>query len=272
MIAVCRNTLIGLAILITPNVAEAASRSARTVVIPPSVEAVKQQAMVFFVATGAPNACGPGCSEWIAAEGAFDREAHQRLREFLASQNRKDLPIFFHSGGGIIGSSVLVGRMLRERRMTDGVGQTLPEGCRYAPMTDAACRELMRSGREIKARLLFSGARCASGCAYALFGASTRVIAADARVGVHAIQMVPRPGQASGNSAAKNPPKPDYDRLRRYAIEMGVDAGVIDLARQTGRVECIGCRATSWFASAFWSTIVLKHVGSRSTRQERGRQ
>ena len=28
--------------------------------------------MIFFVAKGEPNACGPGCSEWIAAEGTFD--------------------------------------------------------------------------------------------------------------------------------------------------------------------------------------------------------
>src|SRR5262249_30747835 len=39
--------------------------------------------MIFVVAHGGPNACGPGCSEWIAAEGAFDRDADARFRRFL---------------------------------------------------------------------------------------------------------------------------------------------------------------------------------------------
>jgi hypothetical protein len=28
-------------------------------------------AMILYVAHGAPGACGPGCSEWIAAEGRY---------------------------------------------------------------------------------------------------------------------------------------------------------------------------------------------------------
>lgn len=31
-------------------------------------------AMIFYVAQGAPGACGQGCSEWIAAEGAVQRD------------------------------------------------------------------------------------------------------------------------------------------------------------------------------------------------------
>lgn len=240
MIAVCRNALIGLALLIIPDVAEAASRSARTVVIPPSVEGVKQQAMVFFVAKGAPNSCGPGCSEWIAAEGAFDPEAPQRLREFLALQPKKGLPIFFHSNGGLIGSSVQIGYLLREQRMTAGVGQTIPEGCRAAPMADSACRKLMRSRREAKARLRLSGARCASGCVYALFGASARRIGQDARVGVHASRVLTESSQGQGGGSPGQHPRAVEARqnkvhtmLRRYAIEMGIDASIIDLARRT---------------------------------------
>jgi len=30
---------------------------------------VRSEPMVFIVATGEPNACGRGCSEWIAGEG-----------------------------------------------------------------------------------------------------------------------------------------------------------------------------------------------------------
>ena len=31
--------------------------------------------MVFYVAKGEPGACGPGCQEWIAAEGFIDPNA-----------------------------------------------------------------------------------------------------------------------------------------------------------------------------------------------------
>jgi len=35
-------------------------------------------AMIFYVARGAPGACGPGCSEWIAAEGTVQWDTHKR--------------------------------------------------------------------------------------------------------------------------------------------------------------------------------------------------
>jgi hypothetical protein len=57
---------------------------------------VQRQPMIFFVAKGEPNACGPGCSEWIAAEGAIDSDAPKRLRTFLTSLADRKLPIFFH--------------------------------------------------------------------------------------------------------------------------------------------------------------------------------
>jgi hypothetical protein len=240
MIAVCRILLVSLVFLIAIIPAGAASRHGRPFVAMPSLEALKQQAMIFFVAKGAPNSCGPGCSEWIAAEGAFDPDAPQRLREFLALQPKKGLPIFFHSNGGLIGPSVLIGYILREQRITAGVGQTIPEGCRAAPMADSACRKLMRSRREAKARLHFNGARCASGCAYALFGASARRIGQDARIGVHASRVLAESSQGQGGGSPGQHPRVAAARqnvvhtmLRRYAIEMGVDAGIIDLAQRT---------------------------------------
>src|SRR5262245_2812356 len=45
------------------------------------------QPMLFFVAKGAAGACGPGCSEWIAAEGNVDADAPERLRDFLVPLN-----------------------------------------------------------------------------------------------------------------------------------------------------------------------------------------
>src|SRR5215470_18899131 len=36
---------------------------------------VRSEPMIFVAATGEPNACGQGCSEWIAGEGEFDEGA-----------------------------------------------------------------------------------------------------------------------------------------------------------------------------------------------------
>lgn len=212
----------------------------------PQRSAVKHAPMIFFVAKGAPDACGPGCDSWIGAEGTFDPQVHTRLRDFLAPEARRRLPIFFHSPGGELQPSVAVGHVLREFRMTAGVGQTLPEGCSEGPRANAACRKLMQSGRELKARLRVARGICASGCAYALVGASTRLIGEGARLGVHASRVVVRPQRARGGQrdpaqdlaragapALRAAESQSYDILRHYVTIAGVDPALIDLAMRT---------------------------------------
>jgi hypothetical protein len=53
--------------------------------------------MIFLLAKGERDACGPGCSEWIAAEGMFDGpQVERRFRDLLdvpwARQRFKDKP------------------------------------------------------------------------------------------------------------------------------------------------------------------------------------
>ena len=139
---------------------------------------LRSEPMIFVVATGEPNACGRGCTEWIAGEGRFDEGAAQRFREFLGVLAKHDLPIFFNSDGGLVREAVQIGLILRENRMTAGVARTVPEGCHLGFPLDDACRRLMQSKREHKARLYFGGARCASACVYAMVGASTRRVEA----------------------------------------------------------------------------------------------
>src|SRR4051812_42413082 len=54
---------------------------------------VDQRPMVFFVAKGPENACGPGCNEWIAALGTFNEGTAERFRAFMGKLDR-NLPIF----------------------------------------------------------------------------------------------------------------------------------------------------------------------------------
>ena len=67
---------------------------------------IDKRPMVFFLAKGSAGSCGPGCGEWIAAEGRFVPGTAQRLRDFLGLLPRKDLPVFFHSTGGSVGEAV----------------------------------------------------------------------------------------------------------------------------------------------------------------------
>ena len=92
-------------------------------------ERLDKQSMIFFVARGAPDACGPGCSEWIAADGAFDALAGNRFKEFLELLPRRDLPVFINSIGGNTREARIMAFALRADRMKAGVARTIPEGC-----------------------------------------------------------------------------------------------------------------------------------------------
>jgi hypothetical protein len=183
--------------------------------------------MLFFVAKGAAGACGAGCSEWIAAEGNIDADAPQRLRDFLAPLDGRDIPIFFNSGGGYMGQARELGRILRAHKISAGVGRTVPAGCRAADATDESCRRLIASRREPSARLRTEGARCYSACVEAFIGGSIRQVPADARMGVHGTYL------ESNGRVEKAPHDADeYFERKRYIIEMGADPGLVDTAEQ----------------------------------------
>jgi hypothetical protein len=210
---------------------------------------VQNEPMIFVVATGEPNACGRGCTEWIAGQGRFDEGATQRFREFLAVSTKRDLPIFFNSDGGLLREAVQIGSILRENRMTAGVARTVVEGCQLGFPLDDACRRLMQSKREHKAKLYYGGARCASACVYAMVGASTRHVDPGATLRIHS-------GIGREIDKAEN-------FLRRYVVAMGVDPGLVDAAAKIpsrtfrglsrGEMERFGFETrgvyeTPWFA------------------------
>jgi hypothetical protein len=210
---------------------------------------IRSDPMIFVVARSEPNACGRGCSEWIAAQGQFDEGAAQRFREFLAVLAKRDLPIFFNSDGGLVSQAVQIGVLLRENRLTAGVARTVPEGCHLGFPLDDGCRRLMQSKREHKARLYFGGARCGSACVYAIVGASTRHVDAGATLRIHS-------GLGPEVDKAEN-------FLRRYIVGMGVDPALVDTAAEVPSrtfrgmsrgemerfgIETRGVHETPWFA------------------------
>jgi len=167
----------------------------------------------------------------------------------LAVLAKRDLPIFFNSDGGLVREAVQIGLILRESRMTAGVARTFPEGCHLGTPLGDACRRLMQSKREHKARLYFGGARCGSACVYAMVGASTRHVDPGATLRIHS-------GVGREIDEAAN-------FLRRYVIGMGVDPALVDAAAKIpsrtfrglsrGEMERFGIETrgvyeTPWFA------------------------
>ena len=187
-------------------------------------ELIERRQMIFFVAKGEANACGPKCGEWIAAEGAIDEGAALRLREFLAEPSRRQLPVFFNSPGGDASTAVQLGLILRQYRMTAGVGRTKLRGCSAAPLADPACRKLMQTRAEHAARFSSEEAWCFSACPYAMAGASFRKVALNAKMSVHSL----RPDDSARNKLMAV--EQGNAILRRYLVEMGVESGLIDLA------------------------------------------
>jgi hypothetical protein len=185
--------------------------------------------MIFFIAKGEPNACGPGCSEWIAAEGRFEGpQVERRFRDLLDTLKGRNIPIVFNSLGGVIGEALVLGRILRERRMAASVGESYPVGCTARIAADESCRRIMEVNRELKARLRTTGAECYSACVYALLGASARHVPSDARVGIHA---------SAATAVSSRPGAPTDEQLhnnrKRYILEMGANPGLQDAAIKT---------------------------------------
>lgn len=156
---------------------------------------LEQRPMVFFIAKGPADSCGRSCNEWIAAVGKFDDDTLQRFKSFVETLHGRNLPIFFHSPGGLAKAGVEIGLALRERRMTAGVGQTETRRCRVFEKKDTDCQNLINTGRAVDARLITRGGQCYSACVLAFAGASSRQVASGAFIGIHSPKFKDNPLQ-----------------------------------------------------------------------------
>ena len=203
----------------------------------------------FYLAQGGADACGPGCSEWIAAEGYIDARSLPRFQAFLKGLGGRKPPVFFQSQGGLLHQAIAIGRLMRVRGMTAGVGRTVPEGCAarsgragdkgHGTPASPECEALKRPGKPVPSALE-SIASCASACVYALFGGKIRLVPPGARLGVHSgrLVIVHSDGRVEvshrGKSTEAVPLTADLKaRLRTYVRDMGIDLAVMSVADKT---------------------------------------
>ena len=190
--------------------------------------------LIIYLARGAPSSCGPGCDHWIAVEGSVDRDAASRIRRFLAKVKDTKRPLYFHSPGGVVEQSFIIGRLLRSRKAIARVGRTIVAACGAGTQVDDACLKTKTAGGEVEGEIVTSHAMCNSSCGYLFLGATTREVAPDAAMAVHSSKFTlvhgnPPPGVVAAFTD-RSRAKADRDRAA-YLAAMGVSPELNDLIR-----------------------------------------
>jgi hypothetical protein len=217
-----------LLLLSAPALAAPATRPPPTATPAPPV--------MFYVAKGAPDACGRGCDRWIAVEGQINSDAAGRFKKFIKQLKDRNLPMYFSSPGGNLEQAIFIGNMLRELSAVARVARTIVKDCGFEAQTSDVCLKLKRSGRELAAALSIRGAQCNSACPYLILGAAVREIAPDAILGVHSPKVVLRysGGQPTREMlvAAAQRGVVRADRLLSdYVFKIGIQGELLDVAK-----------------------------------------
>lgn len=203
-------------------------------------------AMIFYVAHGTPDACGAGCSDWIAAEGTIQFDTFKRLIAILDRHAGRKLPVVINSRGqSSLNVAVGLGRILRNRGVDAMVAITEVEACSGKP--EAECFTLKRPGGPLDARENVSGIVCDLACVLMLAGGVHRSLPPDSRVVVSDIPIRQRiaPSLAAERREAL---AALYTRqFRAYLHEMGVGEGLIDMMEQSAATaQSVVVPASEW--------------------------
>ena len=104
-------------------------------------------AMIFYAAHGTEGACGPGCADWIAAEGTVQWDTYKRLIAILDRQGGRKLPLVINARGeSNLNVAVGLGRILHDRGIDTTEGATDVAACKDKSDADCFARNV-RAGR-----------------------------------------------------------------------------------------------------------------------------
>jgi len=185
-------------------------------------------AMIFYVARGAAGACGPGCSEWIAAEGIVQWDTHKRLIAILDRNAGHKFPIVIHAWGeSNLNVAASLGRILRDRGIDTTAGDTVVDACNGKP--DTECFALKRPGGPLDARLNVTDQRCDFGCVLMLAGGVHRSLPQGTRVTLGGMSIHNRLAPNVSDERREGLTTLFGEQFRMYLRDMGIEQELLDI-------------------------------------------
>jgi hypothetical protein len=185
-------------------------------------------AMIFYVAHGAPGACGEGCSEWIAAEGTVQFDTFKRLLAILDRQAGRKLPVVIHAWGeSNLNVAASLGRILRDRGLDTTAGSTEVEACNGK--TEVECFELKRTGGPLDSKVNLSDARCELACVLMLAGGVHPSLPPGTRMILSGMSIHNRLAPNVSDERREGLTALYGGRFRLYFRDMGVDQALLDI-------------------------------------------
>lgn len=215
--------------------------------------------MKIVVVRSAEPGCEPVCPEWISAEGEITRRTDDRFREVFRKLGKRRLPVIVHSPGGSVEAAMLIGRMIRERKLDVAIGTTNFRGCK--PLEEG-CTVNAGRGADYFGTVSLAGAFCNSACPLVLAGGVHRVALPSTSIGLHQVtttftktkvvyqtryrivrgkkrvvskKVVRRENAGSYTTYEMNTSM--ERRLRAYLTELGVDPNLVERMKATRASE-----------------------------------
>jgi hypothetical protein len=185
-------------------------------------------AMIFYVAHGAPGACGEGCSEWIAAEGTVQWDTFKRLLAILDRQAGRKLPVVIHSWGDAnLNVATSLGRIMHDRGLDTTVGTTEVAACNGKP--EAECFALKRPGGPLEAQMNLTDARCELACVLMLAGGLHRSLPPGTKMILSGMTIRNRLAPNVSDERREGLTAKFGEQFRMYLRDMGVEPELLDI-------------------------------------------
>ena len=211
--------------------------------------------MIFYVAHGPSGACGPNCSEWIAAEGSVQWDTYKRLIAILDRQGKRKLPLVINAWGfADVNVAASLGRILRDRGIDTTAGPTEVAACDGKSKEE--CLDLKRKGESLEAKVIAQRAICDLACVFILAGGVHRNLPPETKVAVNGgLVVYNRLAPNVSDEQRKSLGTIFREQHHKYLADMGVDPHLLDLAgtsRQWVRIP-----ASQWFKLRIITDIAM---------------
>jgi hypothetical protein len=213
-------------------------------------------AMIFYVAHGAPGACGEGCSDWIAAEGTIQWDTHKRLIAILDRNAGHKYPVVIHAwGSSNLNVAVSLGRIMHDRGVDATAGTTTVDACNGKSETD--CFALKRPGGPLDAKLNVTAQSCDLGCVLMLVGGIHRSLPPGTRVLLGGMAIHNRLAPNVSEERREGLTTLFGEQFRVYLREMGAQTELLDMVDRNSEA-----RRETEVPTSDWKRLGIVTAGS----------